>query len=68
MRGILPATLALFILTQSALSSLPPCQDISYDTSSYIYDFIVVGGGPGGGPVAARLAESGYSGILHCLN
>ena len=26
------------------------------------FDFIVVGGGAGGGPLASRLAESGYSG------
>lgn len=27
-----------------------------------VYDYIVVGSGTGGGPVAARLAKAGYSG------
>lgn len=30
--------------------------------SSAQYDYIVVGAGAGGGPVAARLAEAGFSG------
>ncbi|KAJ7866833.1 hypothetical protein B0H14DRAFT_3442226 [Mycena olivaceomarginata] len=30
-------------------------------TDSSIYDYIVVGSGAGGGPVAARLAENGFS-------
>jgi hypothetical protein len=32
-------------------------------TDSSIYDYIVVGSGAGGGPVAARLAENGFSGV-----
>jgi hypothetical protein len=32
------------------------------DTSSALYDYIVIGSGAGGGPVAARLAERGFSG------
>lgn len=32
------------------------------DTSAAEYDYVVVGAGAGGGPVAARLAESGFSG------
>jgi hypothetical protein len=41
-------------------SALPSCpHNIHAD-----YDFVVVGAGVGGGPVAARLAESGFSGML----
>jgi hypothetical protein len=32
-------------------------------THSSIYDYIVVGSGAGGGPIAARLAENGFSGV-----
>ncbi|KAJ6607868.1 hypothetical protein B0H10DRAFT_1817041 [Mycena sp. CBHHK59/15] len=40
-------------------SSLPVCPD----TSQADFDFVVVGSGAGGGPLAARLAESGFSGF-----
>jgi hypothetical protein len=33
------------------------------NTHSSIYDYIVVGSGAGGGPIAARLAENGFSGV-----
>lgn len=33
------------------------------DTSHSQYDYIVVGAGAGGGPLAARLAESGFTGL-----
>ncbi|KAJ7472722.1 hypothetical protein FB451DRAFT_1398918 [Mycena latifolia] len=38
-------------------ASLPACPD----TSQSEFDFVVVGAGVGGGPIAARLAESGFS-------
>ncbi|KAJ7472713.1 hypothetical protein FB451DRAFT_1367600 [Mycena latifolia] len=38
-------------------ASLPACPD----TSQSEFDFVVVGAGAGGGPIAARLAESGFS-------
>ncbi|KAI3605218.1 choline dehydrogenase [Moniliophthora roreri] len=41
-------------------AELPQC-DKSSDTGAE-YDYVVVGAGAGGGPVAARLAENGYSG------
>uniref|UniRef100_A0A0W0FI94 Glucose-methanol-choline oxidoreductase N-terminal domain-containing protein n=1 Tax=Moniliophthora roreri TaxID=221103 RepID=A0A0W0FI94_MONRR len=40
-------------------AELPQC-DKSSDTGAE-YDYVVVGAGAGGGPVAARLAENGYS-------
>ena len=50
-----------FILSQ-ALDSCP-------DTSTAQYDYVVVGAGAGGGPLAARLAESGFTGqSTHSLN
>lgn len=51
----------LFLILLSTLSTawaLPSCSD--QDTADY--DYIVVGAGAGGGPVAARLAEAGFSG------
>ncbi|KAK6988578.1 hypothetical protein R3P38DRAFT_2454724, partial [Favolaschia claudopus] len=46
----------------SSISSniLPACPS----TEDSIYDYIVVGAGAGGGPVAARLAENGFSVLL----
>ncbi|KAL0577200.1 hypothetical protein V5O48_004798 [Marasmius crinis-equi] len=50
---------AFFLWTTSAsvLADLPLCSQ----TGEGEYDFVVVGAGAGGGPVAARIAESGYS-------
>ncbi|KAF7294577.1 Choline dehydrogenase [Mycena indigotica] len=42
--------------------SLQPCPDPS--SQSDVFDFVVVGAGAGGGPLAARLAENGYSVFL----
>ncbi|KAK7006238.1 choline dehydrogenase [Favolaschia claudopus] len=55
----LQSLLALVLLSVQILdsSALPTCSD----TSTADYDFVVVGAGVGGGPVAARLAESGFS-------
>jgi hypothetical protein len=57
--------LALISLSIQVLlaTSLPACPDNSQSE----FDFVVVGSGAGGGPVAARLAESGFSGMLVCV-
>ena len=57
MNPLLRCCVALAIST-FALAALTACPSPK-DTD---FDFIVVGGGAGGGPLAARLAESGYSG------
>lgn len=52
-----------------SLAQLGSCPD----TSVAEYDYVIVGAGAGGGPLAARLAESGFSGALvtqmkrHCI-
>ncbi|KAK7020051.1 hypothetical protein R3P38DRAFT_3198621 [Favolaschia claudopus] len=64
--GLLTATfltlLASPIFASAASSTLPSCPSPS--TQDSIYDYIVVGAGAGGGPVAARLAENGFSVLL----
>ncbi|KAK7047393.1 hypothetical protein VNI00_006624 [Paramarasmius palmivorus] len=47
----------LFLTTPLVLAQLPQCSG----TDDAEYDYVVVGAGAGGGPVAARLAENGYS-------
>lgn len=50
---------AILIVTSVALTTCP-------NPSKADYDFIIVGSGAGGGPLAARLSESGYSGMSFC--
>ncbi|KAF8069145.1 alcohol oxidase [Lyophyllum atratum] len=48
---------SLIVAAHAALTACPSPTDADYD-------FIVVGSGAGGGPLAARLAESGFSVLL----
>jgi hypothetical protein len=48
-------SLSIHVLQALSLPACPPKSDAEFD-------FVVVGAGVGGGPVAARLAESGFSG------
>ncbi|KAI7782861.1 choline dehydrogenase [Diaporthe eres] len=71
-KGILStAALAVAALTNSGLASasshvrwhnpILPKRQADNDT---VYDYIVVGSGPGGGPLAANLAEAGHKVLL----
>jgi choline dehydrogenase len=52
---------ASFFLSRSVrAASLPACPKLG--GSQPDFDFVVVGSGVGGGPLAARLAENGFSG------
>jgi choline dehydrogenase len=58
MKSLLIAVATLALQTHGV--SLPDCPNSSHAD----YDYIVVGAGAGGGPVAARLAEAGFSGMI----
>ena len=45
------------------IAKLPACPT----TRTAAYDYIIVGAGAGGGPIAARLALKGFSGELFCF-
>jgi choline dehydrogenase len=63
--GVAVAGLVLLPYAQGALQL---CPDLSQPGPD-IFDFIIVGSGAGGGPLAARLAEEGFSGgerLKHC--
>ncbi|KAI8629205.1 hypothetical protein F5Y19DRAFT_434355 [Xylariaceae sp. FL1651] len=71
MRSLSLVPLALFIETALSLSGhgqthSPLTQDSKRNTDSDAtkYDYIIVGSGPGGGPVAANLAVAGYKVLL----
>jgi choline dehydrogenase len=51
--------LALLLAAATAVSG-KPCKGTKDNT----YDYIVVGSGPGGGPLASNLARAGYSTLL----
>ncbi|KAF7290538.1 Choline dehydrogenase [Mycena indigotica] len=55
-----PFLRTLTLLVPYVAASLTPCPD----TSSAEYDYIVVGAGAGGGPLASRLAINGFKVLL----
>ncbi|KAK7018554.1 choline dehydrogenase [Favolaschia claudopus] len=50
----------LLVVARHVSAALPACQD----TSAAEYDYIVVGAGAGGGPLASRLAINGFKVLL----
>jgi len=58
--GILLSTKTLYNITHDTFSR----RDESDSTSLGSYEYIVVGSGPGGGPLAARLAIAGFKVLL----
>ncbi|KAJ7684445.1 hypothetical protein DFH06DRAFT_1155672 [Mycena polygramma] len=54
---------AAVVLLPCARAVLQACPDLSADGPD-IFDFVVVGAGAGGGPLASRLAENGFSVFL----
>ena len=44
--------------------TIPDVDAADAQTAANTYDYVVVGSGPGGGPLAARLAQAGYSVLL----
>jgi choline dehydrogenase len=55
---------ASWIRRRDLADSLPPAASLSGRESSRSYEYIVVGSGAGGGPLAARLAEAGHTVLL----
>ncbi|KAF7298412.1 Choline dehydrogenase [Mycena kentingensis (nom. inval.)] len=51
------------LLGRIAAAALEPCSTPATDAAD-VFDFVVVGSGAGGGPLAARLAEAGFSVFL----
>ncbi|KAJ7157342.1 hypothetical protein C8R46DRAFT_1114199 [Mycena filopes] len=54
------AIISVLVDVQGALQS---CPNLSSDSPD-VFDFVVIGSGAGGGPLAARLAENGFSVFL----
>ncbi|KAI3390261.1 hypothetical protein diail_10795, partial [Diaporthe ilicicola] len=70
-QGILSMTALAAVLTNSALASAgshasrhSPILPQRQAANNTAYDYIVVGSGPGGGPLAANLAEAGHKVLL----
>ncbi|KAJ7221563.1 alcohol dehydrogenase [Mycena pura] len=54
------ATALALLALPFARAALQACPDLS-QSGPDVFDFVVVGAGAGGGPIAARLAENGFS-------
>ncbi|KAF2840699.1 GMC oxidoreductase [Patellaria atrata CBS 101060] len=60
----MPAFSSLRHIFRFALLSLIVVPSAASQWANNTYDYIVVGSGPGGGPLAAKVAEKGYSVLL----
>jgi hypothetical protein len=60
--SLLWLTFRLGIVSSTVLEDGAQSLSACPDTSGALYDYVIIGSGAGGGPVAARLAESGFSG------
>ncbi|KAJ3815181.1 alcohol oxidase [Lentinula aff. lateritia] len=63
---LLLITVLFLLLVNGAFPAIPLCGEI--DTSDSTFDYVVIGTGAGGGPLASRLAEAGYSDFQTELN
>lgn len=59
-----PGIVAAVALLPCIRAALQSCPDLS-SGGPEVFDFVVVGSGAGGGPLASRLAENGFSGASH---
>ena len=57
-----PWNALVLAVVSSASVLLAQGLDTCPDTTTAEYDYVIVGAGAGGGPLAARLAESGFTG------
>ncbi|OTB11524.1 putative GMC oxidoreductase [Daldinia sp. EC12] len=61
---MISSIIASFLLLTPLVSSAPQYKNSTQPTQDDQFDYIVVGSGPGGGPLAVNLAEAGWSVLL----